>query len=91
MLSAPVKPNLRSSKVLLIYPSKPFILSHSCKQTTTNGVFYFIFIVISNIGNYAGALPLRSLIKFIVISSLFPPPPPDPAVIDNIVSNKVSH
>lgn len=90
ILRAPVKPNFKSSNVLLIYPKRPFILSHSCKHTTTNGVFYLTLKLIYNILKPSGALVLKSLIKFITKSSLEPPPPPDPpAVIDKIVSKRV--
>jgi len=90
MFKAPVRPNLRSSRVLLISFKRPFILSHSCRQTTINGVLSLIFPVISNILKPSGALVLKSVIKFIMVSSLDPPPPPPaPAVIERMVSKMV--
>lgn len=90
MFKAPVRPSFKSSRVLLISPSKPFILSHSCKQTTMNGAFSLILKLISIMLNPSGVLVLKSVIKFMIVSSFEPPPPPPaPAVIERMVSKRV--
>jgi len=92
MFKAPVRPSFKSSSVLLISVSNTFILSHSCKQTTINGAFSFILPVISSMLKPYGALVLKSVIKFMMVSSFDPPPPPPPpAVIERIVSKRASH
>ena len=94
MLRAPVRPSLKSSRLRLIYPRRVFILSHSCRHTTTQGVLSLaslILAVMSSIEYPSGALPLRSEMMARVCSSLPPPAPPEPPSRSRMVSKRVSH
>lgn len=88
---APVIPNLKSSRVVLISSSRMFILSHSQRHTTTLGFLSLIRELISLTLNSPGSLLRQSIRLLYYQLSLEPPPAPTFPEMFIIVLNTLSH
>lgn len=91
-LSAPCNPSLSSSRDFLISSRRVFILSSSCRATTSKGVFSALtFSQIRIRLKSLGLLSNRSSIYFSIWSSCAPPPPFEPAWTSKIVARRSKH